>query len=1015
MIHSAFWSLTLVLVPPNAFPLQDPSASEVRLSSSIAYFREKLRESETRHDVKCWTTFRRIEDMLAGRDLQPRTAHLRAGLAREFARELWMRAGHLEPKASPRIAAVSVRRAFKKFFRIDVTWDGEGERASVQLPIPELGLLSLSRADFADYARTSEAWRVLLAAAQEPEGISRDLEPHASLALAGHVGLFNLALLKVAAQFSLKSKDPEITEEALREASSLLRMEGLFYRLAGDHQSPALLAQSLLAQSIWYAQDKISSLERVNGRVTDDARRRLEGEIAGMPLDPEASRTLRQRAVPELAREVWLRAQTKLPEENFLISGDQMYEAIRELFPYRADEEENIRFFPDSPEPIVLYAHWCDAFRDDTAHWRTILDLLTQEVDPARPGPSQLRSPLAPYAAEELSEILSHLSVLLLRRAAALAARGGGPAGPKEVREALRWLKNLSRDASRRPYEPAAQAPPAKVPALAKPDPFLLASSGTIFVEVTRESGIVQPGDMEAEPPYLSNPFAKETLGVSIEDYDKDGYPDLFIAGAWAGLYRNLGGFRFEEVTQKAGLAILKGTTTSAAFGDFDNDGWPDLFINHYPGEENAERFRSRLFRNRGDGTFEDATERSGILTKPVFKTAFWLDYDLDGALDLYILYNGDRNAGRRPNLGDSTNAEPNTLYRNNGDGTFTDVTSLAGVGDTRWALAGTVLDFDGDGLPDIYVVNDWGKDVLYRNLGNGKFKDVSEKAGVADLGHGMGVSVGDFDHDGWPDLYVTNIGVWNPTARYIRPNPSAQVQIDSMQERFFRIKEANKLYRNRRGTFVDVTRERMEPVRTGWGWNGFFFDFDNDGYLDLHVANGAKPIHVFYGYERNVLLHYDPASGRYRDVSSVSGVNFPGNSRGGAYADLDGDGFLDLVVAGLHAPKIFRNTLKGNGNHWIGVRLEGAPSSSDSIGARVTVRAGDLTLTEWVGGQGGNLDSQCGKELHFGLGPRNAVDRIEVRWLSGRELALTNIPADQRIVLKEPGGTQSRIRITRP
>ncbi|MEK9144565.1 MAG: CRTAC1 family protein, partial [Elusimicrobiota bacterium] len=300
---------------------------------------------------------------------------------------------------------------------------------------------------------------------------------------------------------------------------------------------------------------------------------------------------------------------------------------------------------------------------------------------------------------------------------------------------------------------------------------------------------------------------------------------------------------------------------------------------------------------------------------------------------------------------------------------------------------------------------NDIGKDVLYRNLGNGKFQEVTEKAGVADYGAGMGISVGDFNRDGWPDLYGTNIGMYSVRARYVRPTAKTRMQTNLQLDQYFRIKQANRLYRNNKnGTFTNVVDELMGPIYTGWGWNGMFFDFDNDGFLDVHVSNGALPYNLFYHDERNVLIHQDPKTGRFHDVSRVSGVDFPGNSRGVTFADYDQDGFLDFVVIGIHPPVFFRNSMDKTGHHWLSVRLRGTVSNRDSIGARIEVKAGGAVQTDWVGGQGGGLSSQCSKDIHFGLGKSDTVDWVKVRWPSGRRKTLRGLKADRRIVIVEPG-----------
>lgn len=1015
---------------PRALWTQPPasSSSEIKLQGSITHFRQRLRDTEARNNVKCWATFRRTEDMLATVPLEPEAAHTRARLAQNFAGEIWSRADKLEPRSSGRIGRGSVERAVRLYLKIGILLGHSGEARRVRGRGSSAA--EAARLDVEDLERTAESWRTLLSFAQKaPQGL-RDLDPSAADFLASRAAVFSLSLIQAASQLCREFRVPKITSSILERADSLLHFRELFYTFTPIGW--AMDKGQALPQSVWYAQDKIAGLEDVNGKVGEADRRRTMEGIAGMPLEPAAAAYLDKTVLPELARTLWLAAQSELPKGHILISGEGMHRVIQRLFPYADDENENIIFFPRSRRPVVLQAFQCDAFRDDAAHWRAILDLLTTEVDVEAKSPSRLSVPLDPYAMEELSELLSDLPVLLLRQAAEHSGKAArGVVDPAAIRAAFSSLMELSQRASQTP-PPASRTPGAVqdtipgAPPPAGPKPLFEDRTATaglqrhplleIYLSLkTRYWWAKQPvkgyfrsvyRKLRGRPPLppmtmtYSPTVDKFTDGASVEDYDGDGYPDMFLGGMGGGLYRNLGGMRFESVTVKAGLGgILHRHPRGGFFGDFDNDGLPDLYVSLSMGP-------SSLFRNRGDGTFEDVTERSGIRTK-VQNMALWLDYDRDGFLDLYILNRADLLGGAIPTIGDATNADPNFLYRNNRDGTFTDVTAEAGVGDTRWALAGASFDYDQDGWPDIFVVNDIGKDVLYRNLGNGRFQEVTEEAGVADYGAGMGVSVGDFNQDGWPDLYVTNIGMYSPRTRYVRPNAKTPLQTSVKIDQYFRIKQANRLWRNNRnGTFTDVVEEKMGPLQTGWGWNGMFLDFDNDGHLDIHISNGSLPFHIFYHDERNVLIRQDPKTGLFRDVSAVSGVDFPGNSRGGAYADFDRDGFLDLVVVGLHPPKIFRNASGENGNHWISVRVKGAAPlrGTDGVGASVRVVAGDLVQTDWVGSQGGAFSSQCGKEIHFGLGRRARVDRLTVRWPSGRTKTLTNLRADHRIVLTEPG-----------
>lgn len=977
-------------VAPGRSALLDPSRA--RLGGTFELLRSRLTDSEAANNVKCWVTFRRTENMLAGLPLNGDAAHLRAKTLQSFVRQVWSYAQYAEPKSSKDISAASVEMAAALFFNLSVAPLPDGGQR-VYLHDQELSPLEFLATDIRDQAATSEAWRAIIAVAQNSDSLYRDLNPAALDTLADRALQFNMSLLRVAAAKARKASEAYITQDSIREASKTFYRMPYFTNLSSKGPNSKHAA---LVLSAWYAEAKIQSLRKVNQAADRDIHRRTQSDIAEFPLDEAAADYLQNAVLPMLARDVWKRAQKRLPADVLLVSGERMHEAIAELFPYETDEEENVVFFPGQPGAVRLLAHWGDAYRDDARHWQILLDLY-KEVDMDLSAADALHAPLDAYAAEELTEVLSDLPVLILRNAAARARASGHPSiGRATVREAYDGIMALSRSSAGKssvasPIGDLVPAAEKKHSAILQAQPF--------FADVSTASGLPQKFESPKENSWIDDTLIKKRIrGVAIEDYDRDGLPDVFVSGPYGGLFRNKGGMAFEDVTKKARLSgRLTPFAIMASFADVDNDGWPDLLI--ASGDS-----PTTLMRNQGDGTFADISEKSGLGRIPYAKGAVWLDYDLDGLLDLYIYRFGDVNAGVIPTLGDAVNGLPNSLFKNMGNGVFRDVTKEAGVGDTRWAHAAAVVDYDDDRFPDIYISNDFGQDVLYRNLGNGCFRDVAVEAGVADMGHGMGVSIGDFDRDGRPDIYSTNIGMYNPRARYIRPTSKTEMLTNVHMDRFVRLIEANGLFRNDGGgTFTNVHPKTVGPVKTGWGWNGYFFDFDNDGWLDIHVANGAFATSLYYHDERKVLMRFDSASRRYEDVSRASGADFPGNSRGGGFADFDRDGRLDVLVVGLHPARLFRNQVSG-GNHYLDLKLEGTKSNRDAIGAKVQLRVGQDILTDWVGGQGGGLASQCLKELHFGLGSKDLVDEVTIRWPSGTVTTLETIKADQRVVVREPG-----------
>lgn len=485
--------------------------------------------------------------------------------------------------------------------------------------------------------------------------------------------------------------------------------------------------------------------------------------------------------------------------------------------------------------------------------------------------------------------------------------------------------------------------------------------------------------------------------GLALFDYDNDGLLDIyFLNGApqpslvksgpewWNRLYRNLGGWRFEDVTEKAGLAG-EGYGMGVAAGDYDNDGWTDLLVTsvHF----------SRLYRNRGDGTFEDVTKKAGIPATHWPISAGWFDMDNDGDLDLFIVnycvwnpstepFCGDKRAGYR------TYCHPkyyeglaNTLLRNNGDGTFTDISKSAGIaGKIGKGMSIVFADYNNDGLMDALVTNDTVPNFLFRNEGNGRFAEAGYAAGIAIADDGkilstMGAEFRDLDNDGWPDIFVTALA-----------------------------NETFPLFRNLgNGVFQDITyRSRIGAASLPHsGWSLGVADFDLDGWKDIFTANGDV--------QDNTELFSSRASKQQNQLflnqrgKTFSSAVFGSRAqhRGVALGDLDGDGRTDAVVSVLNEPaKLYRNLL-GAGRKWLALRLKGTKSNRDAIGAKVRVTAGGLTQYNHVSTSTGY---QCSSEktLRFGLGDAEKADEVEITWPTGKKQTLRDVPAGRIIEVAE-------------
>ena len=533
--------------------------------------------------------------------------------------------------------------------------------------------------------------------------------------------------------------------------------------------------------------------------------------------------------------------------------------------------------------------------------------------------------------------------------------------------------------------------------------PSVRANTGIQFVDVTQEAGI----HWKHVDGRSGQKYFMETLGsgAAFFDYDADGDPDLyFVNGAPLPgyvsqeiptncLYRNNGDGTFTDVTEKAGVGDT-GYGHGCAVGDYNNDGKLDLYVTNYA--------TNRLYRNNGNSTFTEVAESAGV-TEPRWSTSCaFADYDRDGNLDLYVVnyivfdidenpWCGLREKGIRAYCEpDNFTAQSDTLYRNNGDGTFTDVTKTAGIYNTTGKGLGVVwADYNNDGAADIYVANDSTENLFYRNNGDGTFEEVGFMVGVAlsengAAENGMGTTFGDWNNDGWFDLTVTNYA-----------------------------QQTNTLYHNDAdGFFTDATATTKTAQRTYpyLGWATAFIDYDNDGYQDLFVANGHLHENLAelgqegtYG-QRNLLFRNN-SNGTFTEISETlgPGMKLADVSRGATFADYDLDGDIDIVVTNSNtAPRLLRND-GGNRKNWLQIRLTATNGSTDAIGARVKITTGKLTQTREVRSGDGYL-SQQDLTLHFGIGDSEQVDSIEVQWQTGAKQLIGSVPANQVLSLEENG-----------
>jgi hypothetical protein len=498
--------------------------------------------------------------------------------------------------------------------------------------------------------------------------------------------------------------------------------------------------------------------------------------------------------------------------------------------------------------------------------------------------------------------------------------------------------------------------------------------------------------------------------GVCIADFDGDGFEDIYFVNGHDrynrglrlqnALYRNNRDGTLSDVTDKAGVPG-SAYGLGCVWGDYDNDGHPDLYVTQYG--------KNILYHNNGNGTFTDVAERAhvdGMDFGTVFHSgATFFDYDRDGKLDLYVggyaNFTSTSQQHCKIGLGVVTSClpavyggTPDVLYHNNGDGSFTNVTKKAKIYQPKGLnLSVQAIDYDNDGWPDLFVANDGLEAYLYHNNRDGTFTEIGLSSGMALTSDGatmaaMCTSLGDYDNDGNLDLYMSDFQL-----------------------------ASDHLWRNDgRGFFQEVSESAgvREPTRNVLSFGGGFFDYDNDGWLDLFIANG----HVYEEVEKttpdihykqiNSLFH-DEWNGKFLEVAKSSGDGFaiPHAGRGVAFADFDNDGNIDLVVANNNDPPLLLHNSGVRGRHFITFQLIGVKSNRDAMGAQITLKAGGLTQLREVAG-GGSYLSQSDLRAHFGLNESTKVDSVEVRWQRGLKQVFRDIPADRFYVLEEGKSTAS-------
>ena len=550
----------------------------------------------------------------------------------------------------------------------------------------------------------------------------------------------------------------------------------------------------------------------------------------------------------------------------------------------------------------------------------------------------------------------------------------------------------------------------AQTPAPSKPVPQ--------FEDITKSAGLTVPHNSTPEKRYIIESMSG---GVGFIDCDNDGKLDIItVNGSSVDRYRKGGdpmitlyhqddNLKFRDITQAAGLTE-KGWGMGVSVMDFDNDGWQDIYVTGFGGNV--------LYRNLGNCKFENVTEKAGLRVGGFSTGAAWADYDRDGLLDVFVPRYVSIDINNLPEFGSSDKfcryrgvmvqcgpgglpGESDFLFHNRGDGTFEDVSKKAGVDDPNhyYGMQAVWADYDNDGWPDLYVPNDGKPNYLYHNKHDGTFEDVGLLSGAALSLDGkeqgsMGVDFGDFDHDGRLDIFVTNF-VDEPDALYWNQGDQGFLDI---------------------GWKAGIGQATSPLV----GWGTAFFDFDNDGWLDIFEVNGHVYPQMDYvkggaGYKQTMLLYRNNRDRTFEDITALAGFDklTPESRRGAAFGDINNDGKVDILILNVGEPPTLLLNRTQSSNHAVLFKMVGTKSNKAAIGARVTVAtSGFLQMAEVKSGT--SYLSQNDLRLHFGLGADATMKTVEIAWPSGKKETLQDVPADFIYTIVEGSGIQQKVPFAR-
>ena len=1070
------------------------SLSAAQTGNKLQTILAEIEKLENNSDPKCYATASRLEDFMFGTPLSDNARFAKNLLQKQWLLKLWSQASQLAVKQGVKvIGPANVKQAINQLFSYR-----QDHKGHWQLSFTDGKHLQIHQDDKRQYASIAYSLRSLLAVQQEsllqmpqPGKTQKlPLSQRAINALTAALDLMTLAVLKVADQQARNDNQFEISKHQL---------SGLWQGLSGGKQTdsagessatstqvPPVPAQPIpLTLLTSLVEQKVRSYEAYNQISNQLFIRNLQVYFTrtSWPVDPAEATAFRQlftETVISFAADFYKGAQQiALDKGHRLIQEADVSEFAQRIIPHQINQYEDAIFFNKLPrsEQVTIESYDMDAFRDSGIHWRYLQFAVLNTEFSAYLEPD-------PFATELLVENIAQFGVLVLR----LTGQVGRELGDKRLsgahfEKAMGLIQSRVNKSSQlkqgSPLKQSATTSVAGLTSSQQPNKQVveLAAKGRFFTDVSGSSGI---DFMHRTSDWLNRllrsylnkddttgiitiPPAFGGAGIAAQDINNDGLSDvLILSGLGNKLYLNQGDGTFFDITQTAGLNWTRASDHQPAeprqplIADLDNDGLQDIVITYVNDQH-------RVYKNLGNATFKDMTAVSQLGgVNLVGGPATVFDYDNDGLLDIYITYFGDYIHGVLPTLKRrNSNGLANKLFRNMGDFSFKDVTAGSGLGDTGWGQAVTHMDLDNDGWQDLIVGNDFGVNAYFRNLGNGKFSNISAALGTDKPSYTMGIGTADLNNDLIPDIYISNIVTMNKDEKYVLPGEQTTMKFNPNKLATMRVIEANDLFLSVPSPSPSPSpslnpsqgpskRLNLKPAQpdtpsyllsqavgrgyssTGWSWDADFFDYDNDGDDDLYVLNGMNEFNLYSNdnpyykdpienQTRNVYIpvatkesnvFFSNDKGRLNNVSKQSGADLVGNSRSAAYLDIDADGDLDMVLNNYHEKAVvYRNNAERLGRNWLKVKLIGAPQQGvnrDAIGAQIIVTSQQQQQQQqqkrsWRAVQGSTgYMSVHDKVQHFGLNQQVSAD-ILVIWPNGVQSRYQNITANQTLVINYP------------